>query len=138
MKRFSLFFGSVFVFSLFFAACVQDGTDTPAEPPRDPHKVPVAQALADLDGLLCEIDGRIEQKRALADPSGTGYTEEWRTLYHCNYGYDGDSDGYYYSEVFDLKKGAEIIDKENGDVDTDGDYIFSASHRIITCAGFTI
>ena len=84
------------------------------------------------------IDGRIEQKRALADPSGTGYTEEWRTLYHCNYGYDGDYDGYYYSEVFDLKKGAEIIDKENGDVDTDGDYIFSASHRIITCAGFTI
>lgn len=138
MKRFGLFFGSVFVFSLFFAACVQDGTDTPAEPPRDPHKVPVAQALADLDGLLCEIDGRIEQKRALADPSGTGYTEEWRTLYHCNYGYDGDYDGYYYSKVFDLKNGAICVDKQNHDKEGTRERNYSNDNVIITCAGFTI
>ena len=103
--------------------------------------LPVYTSGADMTvrkGHAWVIDGRIEQKRALADPSGTGYTEEWRTLYHCNYGYDGDYDGYYYSKVFDLKNGAICVDKQNHDKEGTRERNYSNDNVIITCAGFTI
>ncbi len=84
------------------------------------------------------IDGRLKQKRTLPDPSGTGYIEENRTLYHCNYGYNGRYDGYYYSKVFDLKNGTVIVDKQNHDEEGSRDRDYSSNNEIITCAGFII
>lgn len=103
--------------------------------------LPVYVQGADLavnKGHAWVIDGRIEQKRALVNPGGTGYTEEWRTFYHCNYGYNGRYDGYYYSKVFDLSKGASIVDKQNHDIEGTRDRNYSSKNVMITCAGFSI
>ena len=37
------------------------------------------------------------------------------TLLHCNWGWDGRCNGFYYSKIFNLNAGAEIVDSNYGD-----------------------
>ncbi len=87
------------------------------------------------------IDGICKQRRyeeRYRVDSGTliSRTEEYRTLFHCNFGYDGRCDGYYFSRVFDLEKGAEDHSLSGGDITPDKgtykDRNYSKNIKIIT------
>ncbi len=74
------------------------------------------------------IDGYMEQTRTITKPTST--STETRKLMHCNFGWQGDCDGYYVSDVFDLDEGP--VETEDGDIESD-DYNshFNWWYRII-------
>ena len=59
------------------------------------------------------IDGYIEAYRQRRSGRGSGRSWEEVTMFHCNYGWGGIADGYYYGEVFDTQKGPEIKDESD-------------------------
>lgn len=88
------------------------------------------------------IDGVCKQQRIVEKCVFSGVVvdskSEFRTLFHCNFGYNGKRDGYYYSKVFDLEKGSEVHDPRgdllpgyNEDVQF-ADKNYSKRNRIIT------
>ncbi len=78
--------------------------------------------------ILMAIDGYMEQTRTITKPTST--STETRKLMHCNFGWQGDCDGYYVSDVFDLDEGP--VETEDGDIESD-DYNshFNWWYRII-------
>lgn len=69
------------------------------------------------------IDGSMTQRRSVqkmvnSAPSGSPTTEE-RFLLHCNFGWGGVADGYYFSDLFDPGKGPVATDP-NVDLSTPG------------------
>lgn len=98
------------------------------------------------EGHAWVIDGRIKQQReaerrwyALEEiyMVEESWTEE-RVLYHCNYGWNGKFDGYYYSQVFDVKKGPEVRDVTVHDtgIMESGDVNLSRKNEIIMCFSY--
>lgn len=80
------------------------------------------------------IDGYIKQIRygiKVGEKTGKVYGErhETREFIHCNWGWDGNHDGYFYPGVFDTSKPASY--QENGEAPS-GDKHYSYPIRIIT------
>ena len=67
---------------------------------------------SNIKGHAWVIDGIYEQRN-------TSYPANKQTLLHCNWGWGGNADGYYESELFDLTQGAVMFDdKDTGSSDT--------------------
>lgn len=75
----------------------------------------------DTIGHAWVVDGCIYQKQSiqLYDHNHvlTGEVYDTRDYVHCNWGWNGNCNGYYYTNVFNLNNGAEIPD-ENSAVNT--------------------
>ncbi len=50
--------------------------------------------------------------RVGSDGSRQPYGTERQKLVHCNWGWDGSHNGYYISGVFDLNKGATVLEED--------------------------
>lgn len=94
------------------------------------------------EGHAWVIDGFCKQKRIVEvyDLAGTTWlrTEtEDRTLFHCNFGWTSPCDGYYYSSLFDLRKGPVLKDKlvDSSEEDTEI-YNFDIDRHIIVYSGW--
>ena len=68
----------------------------------------IISAASGTNGHTWVIDGYDIQQ----DPDNENNT----ILLHCNWGWDGISNGFYYSGIFDLNAGAEIYDQNYGDI----------------------
>ena len=69
-----------------------------------------------ISGHAWVVDGCITQKRSvkLCTNSGAIIDEyyETRDLIHCNWGWNGVCDGYYFMNIFDLSEGAVVPDED--------------------------
>ncbi len=64
------------------------------------------------------IDGTYRRTRTVEYYSGLSLISKYNqteTLFHCNFGYKGVSDGYYPTEVFDLSEGPLFLEPNYGD-----------------------
>lgn len=63
---------------------------------------------------------------------------EYRELFHCNYGWGGTNDGYYFSGVFNIKSGPVLLEPLAGDPDKKRNdiYNFDSYLEIITYSRF--
>ena len=95
-----------------------------------------------VDGHAWVIDGLFQECRTvqcenLENGRITTYVERRAKMVHCNWGWDGGSDGYYVSGIFDTGKGPEFeeVEDEPTAVTTGKkDGIFDHHFRIVTYA----
>ena len=84
------------------------------------------------------VDGYVKQKRngqyvGMKTGKIYGGKTEFREMAHCNWGWEGNHDGYYYSGVFDVNNPASYTPSSVGikmQSESDGDY--DSWYRIIT------
>lgn len=83
-----------------------------------------------LDGVYKQ-KCRVETRRQFTNEL-ISVTTAYRTLFHCNFGYNGDCDGYYYSWCFDLRKGPEEKDAGDNGGTPQRDYtrIYSSTYHV--------
>lgn len=81
-----------------------------------------------IDGHSWVIDGyRIQD---LIDDNGVVYNT--RTLMHCNWGWNGEWDGYYASKVFKIGEGVEGVDPNCNSNSSNYGHYYKWHYRIIT------
>jgi hypothetical protein len=89
-----------------------------------------------IDAHAWVIDGSMTQQRIGRQYQGgrlVGTTTQSRFLIHCNFGWKGKCDGYYFPGVFNLKEGPVAVEEDlDEDIDDSTDSDYDWCFRVIT------